>query len=84
MLWRMARDESSLPHGGFVMTQKQQPQQPRKEGKAERDARAKGEFRLLIILAVFVVVSIVGMMVIDHYGTARMGNPMKLQDAADR
>lgn len=61
-----------------------QRQPPHREDKATKDARAKGEFRLLIILAVFVVASIAGMMVIDHYGTARMGNPVKLQDAADR
>lgn len=58
--------------------------QPQREDKATRDARAKGEFRLLIILAVFVVASIAGMLIIDHYGTARMGNPASVQDAADR
>lgn len=63
------------------MTQRPQPQ---REDKATKEARAKGEMRLLIIMAVFVVASIAGMLIIDHYGTARMGSAAHLKDAADR
>ena len=52
--------------------------------EAKKSSGAKGEFIVISILAVFVVVAIIGMMVIDHYGTQRMGDPARVQDAADR
>lgn len=58
--------------------------QCQREHKVTKDARARGEFRLFVILAVFVVASIAGMLIIDHYGTARMGNPASVKDATDR
>lgn len=45
---------------------------------------SKGEFILIGVLAVFVVFAIIGMMVIDHYGTKAMGDPTHIRDAADR
>lgn len=51
---------------------------------AKKSSGAKGEFILIAILAIFVVVAIIGMMIIDHYGTQRMGDPARIHDAADR
>lgn len=44
----------------------------------------RGEFILIAVLAVFVVCAIIGMSVIDYYGTRAMGDPARIRDAADR
>ena len=51
---------------------------------SKKSSGAKGEFIVIAVLAVFVVVAIIGMVVIDHYGTQRMGDPVRIRDAADR
>lgn len=57
--------------------------------RQQRDERgkpydSKGEFILLSILGVFVIIAIAGMTVIDYYGTQRMGDSSRIHDAANR
>lgn len=44
----------------------------------------KGEFILLGVLAVFVIVAMIGMAVIDYYGAPRPEQAARLHNAADR
>lgn len=47
-------------------------------------ASPKGEFLLLAILGVFVVVAMIGMVVIDYYGAPRPEQAARIRNAADR
>lgn len=47
-------------------------------------ANPKGERVLLAILAVFVILAMAGMMVIDHYGAPRPEQAARVHDAAGR
>lgn len=55
---------------------------PSDESPGTQDTR--GEFIIIAILAVFVVFAIIGMTVIDYYGTQATADPMRAPSAAGR
>lgn len=51
--------------------------------KGRQSGKAGKDLVLWIVVAIFIVVSIVGMMVFDDYGQSRMGGASSVKDAAD-
>ncbi|HEY3433298.1 MAG TPA: hypothetical protein VGK09_12195 [Rhodocyclaceae bacterium] len=62
------------------MSQERQREEP--QGKTPKPNNH--HWLLWTIVAVFIFASIAGMMLIDRYGEARMGDGSKITDSADR